>query len=169
MVDVIVVITMLLVDLEAPGGKSADNSADKVVGRTKVSSRESDARSSPQCSSLSADRLDAPLHGYIRAPSPPHLPNFKSSSLGYMQPHMDREEHVVRNTTQHEVLDRHGCPTMLTRERRSRSRELDEPRRIPLARRPADEVVETGRRRRMPTEDYDWYDKDGIKVRVREI
>ena len=168
-VNVIVATTMLVVDLEAPGGKPVDDAADIVVGMTKVSSREYAACSSPQCSSLSADRLDAPLHRYIRAPSPPSLPNFRSSSLGYMQIYPNREDLDVRNTTQHEVLDRHGRPTVLTRRRRSRSREMDEPGRRPLARRPGDEVVETRHHRRMPTEDYDWYDKDGMKVRVREI
>ena len=86
-----------------------------------------------------------------------------------MQPLPDREELDVAHTTQHEVFFRHGRPTVLTRRPRSRSRETQEPRRGQLALRPGDEVIETERHRRMPTEDYDWYDRGGMRVRVREI
>lgn len=74
----------------------------------------------------------------------------------------------MAHTTQHEAFDRHGRPTTVTRKPRSKSRDLAElRRRLPFLR-PGDEVIEVGARA-APTEDYDWYDRDGMKVRVREI
>lgn len=85
-----------------------------------------------------------------------------------MNPRREREAIDTTPVTQHEALDRHGRPTTITRRRRSKSRNVAELRqRLPFLR-PGDEVIEI-HRRRAPTEDYDWYDKDGMKVRVREI
>lgn len=117
-----------------------------------------------QHGSSSADLLDAPPHQYIQAPSPPPPPPFGSSSLGYMHPHPDREERTATRTTQLAALDHHGWPTMFTG-RRSRSRTTLEPRRRPAVQ-PEDEIE---RERPMPTEDYDWCDRDGMRVRIREI
>jgi hypothetical protein len=86
-----------------------------------------------------------------------------------MHPHTDSEELDVTRTTQLEALDRYGRPTVLTRRRRSRSRDTHEPRRRPPVLQPGDEVIEIEHHRPMPTEDYDWYDRDGMRVRVREI
>ncbi len=114
------------------------------------------------------DLLDAPPHRYIRAPSPPPLPPFRSSSLGYMEPSIRRGEIEPSSITQHEAFDRYGWPTTVTRRRRSRSREVAEPtQQLPFLR-PGDEVIEI-QRHPAPTEDYDWYDRDGMRVRVREI
>lgn len=93
-----------------------------------------------------------------------------------MHPHEERHEegreerHEPKdtNTPQQHVLD---WPTMLSRTPKSRSTSRDvweTKRRLP-APRPGDEVIEIGHHRRVPTADYDWYDRDGMRVRVREI
>ena len=118
---------------------------------------------------FSVDLFDAPPHRHIRAPSPPPCSPFRSSSLGYMHPHPDREELDIIRTTEHETLDHHGRPTTLTRRRRSRSGDRHEPRARPPVLRSGDEVIEIQPHKLAPTEDYDWYDRNGMKVRVREI
>jgi hypothetical protein len=86
-----------------------------------------------------------------------------------MHPHPDHEELNVTRTSQLEAFDRRGRLTTLTRRRKSRSIDTHEPRRRPPVLRTGDEVIDTKHRRPMPTEDYDWYDRDGMRVRVREI
>lgn len=161
-------IAVLAVGRGVPAEDISEDAADTMVKMTKVRFKAIDnAYLSVQYRSLLPDLLDAP-HRYIQAPSPPPNP-LRSSSLGYMHPHLDREEPEVTRTTQLEALDRHGRPTTLTRRRRSRSRDAHGPRRQPAILRPGDEVIEIEHHRPMPTEDYDWYDRDGMRVRVREI
>ena len=117
---------------------------------------------------MHTDLLDAPPHRYIQAPSPPPLSPFRSSSLGYMEARTRHAEIEPPSVTQHEAFDRYGRSTTLTRRRRSRSRAAAElTLRVPFLR-PGDEVIEI-QQHPAPTEDYDWYDRDGMRVRVREI
>jgi hypothetical protein len=118
---------------------------------------------------FSVDLLDAPPHRYIRAPSPLPSGPFRSSSLGYMHPHPDRQGLEIIRTTKYETLDHHGSPTTPTRRQRSRSRDRHEPRGRPPVLQPGDEVIKIQADRPMATEDYDWYDMNGMSVRVREI
>lgn len=121
------------------------------------------------CSSIanfSVDLLDTP-HRYIRAPSPPPSGSFRSSSLGYIHHHPDCEELDIIRATEYEALDHHSRPIALTARRRSGDRH--QPRGRPPILRSGDEVVEIQPRKAMPTEDYHWYDRNGMKVRVREI
>jgi hypothetical protein len=90
-----------------------------------------------------------------------------TSSLGYLEPHPYNEELEVTRTRHNVVVDRHGRPATVTRRRRSRSRSMSE--------QPASEFLRPGdnitviERTSAPSQEYDWYDKDGMKVRVREI
>jgi|ERR1700722_3931 hypothetical protein len=106
---------------------------------------------------FSVDLFDALPHRYIRVPSPPPSGPFRSSELD-----------IIR-TTEYGTLDHHGRPTTLTRRRRSRSRDRHEPRGRPPVLQSGDEVIEIQPHNPMQTEDYDWYDRNGMRVRVREI
>ena len=46
---------------------------------------------------------------------------------------------------------------------------MPEPRSRLGAKQPGDEVIIIERRKPVSMDDYDWYDKDGVRVRVREI
>jgi hypothetical protein len=106
---------------------------------------------------FSVDLFEAPPHRYIQAPSPPPSGPFRPS-----------EPDIIR-TTEYETLDHHSRPTTPTRRRRSRSRDRHEPRAGPPVLRSGDEVIEIQPHKPMPTEEYDWYDRNGMRVRVREI
>ena len=86
-----------------------------------------------------------------------------------MHARMDREEPGATRPTQVQAFDRHGRPITLTRRGRRQSRDAQEARQALPALRPGDEVIEIEQHRPMPIEDYDWYDRDGMRVRVREI
>jgi hypothetical protein len=115
---------------------------------------------------VSVDLPNTP-HRYIRAPSPPPSGPFRSSSLGYMHHRPDREELDIIRATEYEALDHHSRPIAPTIRRRSGDRhELRG--RSPVLR-SGDEVTEIQPHKAMSTEDYDWYDRNGMRVRVREI
>jgi hypothetical protein len=92
-----------------------------------------------------------------RAPSPP--------SMGYIAPRSLNEEVEVARTRQHEAVDGRGRPASVRRRRHSRSI-TERPASTFL--RPGDEITVI-ERIPAPGHDYDWYDKDGMRVRVREI
>jgi hypothetical protein len=115
---------------------------------------------------FSVDLLNIP-HRYIRAPSPPPSGPFRLSPLGYMHHPPDREELDVIRATECEALDHHGRSIAPMARRRSGDRH--EPRCRPPVLRSGDEVIVIQPHRAMPTEDYDWYDRNGMRVRVREI
>jgi len=101
-----------------------------------------------------------------RAPSPPPLPN--PSPFEYIEACLGDEEVKVTCTTQHAAVDRHGRPTTVTRKRRSRSRCTAGSHRSQSFLRPGNEMVVAERETVSPA-DYEWYDTDGMRVRVREI
>jgi hypothetical protein len=119
------------------------------------------------------DLLDAPPQRDMRAPSLSPPSPFTSSSLGYRHPRPDRKQPDVTRTRNPEAFDQHRRPTALpgigSCRSRSRSREAPEPGRSLTLQRPRKEVIAIEHHRQMPTEDYDWYDRDGMRVRVREI
>ena len=90
-----------------------------------------------------------------------------SSSLGYIEPRPYNEEVEVTRTRQHEAVDRRGRPATVTRRHRSRSRSVAEQHASAFLR-PGDNVTVI-ERTSAPGHDYDWYDKEGMRVRVREI
>lgn len=144
-------------------GKS-DEGQSRVIGRAKLLA---------QHRSLLLDLLDAPPPRYMRAPSLSPPSPFTSSSLGYLHPRPDRKQPDVTRTKKPEAFDQRRCPTTLTGigrcRSRSRSRAAPEPGRLLTLQRPRNEVIAIEHHRQMPTEDYDWYDRDGMRVRVREI
>lgn len=95
-----------------------------------------------------------------------------TSSLGYIEPHTrdrDNEEVEVTRTRHHEVIDRRGPPATMTLRRRSRSRSIVEQPASEFLR-PGDNITVIERSSALPShDDYDWYDRDGMKIRVREI
>jgi hypothetical protein len=95
----------------------------------------------------------------LAAPMPPPM---NTSSLGYIEPHPHDSEVEVTRTKHHEAIDRRGRPAMVTRRRRSRSRSVAEPAATFL--RPGDDITVVEK-----SNDYDTYDRDGMRVRVREI
>jgi hypothetical protein len=115
---------------------------------------------------FSVDLLNHP-HRYIRAPSPPPSSAFRLSPLGYVHHHPDREELDIIRGTESEALDHHSRP--IAPMTRWRSGDRHEPAARPPVPRSGDEVIEIQPHKAMPTEDYDWYDRNGMRVRVREI
>ena len=118
-------------------------------------------RSRSRMSTYGDDGDDYPVRrsSIMRAPLPPLMNN---SSLGYIEPHPQDSEVDVPRTRQHEAVDRHGRPATVTRRRRSRSRSVAEPAATFL--RAGDNITVVER-----NSDYDTYDRDGMRVRVREI
>lgn len=96
-----------------------------------------------------------------RAPSPPSIAG--TSSLGYIEP---RPYHEADNTQFRirENAERRDRPVLGSR-CRSRSRSIAEPESSFL--RPGDHITVVERHR--GADDYDTYDRDGMRVRVREI
>lgn len=94
----------------------------------------------------------------LRAPSPPPI---GSSSLGYIEPRPHHEEIEVTRSREHEAIDRRGRPATWTSRRRSRSRSVAGP--VSTFLRPGDSITVIER------DDYDAFDRDGMRVRVREI
>lgn len=93
-------------------------------------------------------------HRLIHAPSPPPS---RSSSLEQM-----RETEIGERGHQRRRLSR-------DRRSRSRSRSWEEEQAESRFLRPGDEVTVIERHEPRRREDYDWYDRDGMRVRVREI
>ncbi|EXJ88420.1 hypothetical protein A1O1_05350 [Capronia coronata CBS 617.96] len=90
----------------------------------------------------------------VYAPSPPPAP---SSSLGYMAG-LEMDEN-----------DRDQTPYGGPQRRRSRSRPLEGQPRGRSILKPGDELTVVERHAPRHSQDYDWYDNEGIRVRVREI
>lgn len=118
-------------------------------------------RSRSRMSTYGDDGDDYPVRrsSIMRAPLPPLMNN---SSLGYIEPHPQGSEVEITRTRQHEAVDRRGRPATVTRRRRSRSRSVAEPAATFL--RAGDNITVVER-----NSDYDTYDRDGMRVRVREI
>ena len=119
------------------------------------------ANLSAQRGSLLVDLLDVPLRGRTKAPSQSPPPPFRSP-LGYVHADAGGKQSDVRRTTNLETLDEHSRPIAFTGIRRSSSRCKDR-------QRLGDGVSGIEHGRRMPSDDYDWYDRDGMRVRVREV
>jgi hypothetical protein len=110
----------------------------------------------------------------IRAPTPALLERRRSKRRSFLSGPAD-DDIEIRRTSQHEALDHRGRPTIVNRRMKSRSRSRSGSRwnapfggRPPSARSETTEIVE--RSHPLPaTEDYDWYDSHGQRVRVREI
>jgi hypothetical protein len=123
--------------------------------------RQQGARRSRSRMSAYDDADDYPVRRPIRAPSPPSIAG--TSSLGYLEP---RPYHQADNTRfgNREEAEKRGRPLLGSR-RRSRSRSVVEPESSFL--RPGDHI--TVLERHGDAGDYDTYDRDGMRVRVREI
>jgi hypothetical protein len=118
-------------------------------------------RSRSRMSTYDDDGDDYPVRhpSVLAAPMPPPM---NTSSLGYIEPHPHDSEVEVTRTRHHEATDRRGRPAMVTRRCRSRSRSVAEPAATFL--RPGDDITVVEK-----SNDYDTYDRDGMRVRVREI
>jgi hypothetical protein len=127
--------------------------------------------------SLSSDYMDTPrILPRVRVPTPP--PADRRSSARYpVTPHPQGEDVEIRRTSQHEPVDRQGRPIAIKGRTRLRSRSTSQSRsrwNAPFGGRPPrtdNETIEMQERIQAhpATEDYDWYDSHGQRVRVREI
>jgi hypothetical protein len=110
----------------------------------------------------------------IQAPSPPP-PDRRRSVRHSMASRRPGEDSEASRTSQYGALGRHGRHVMVNRRTRSRSRSRSGSGwnapfggRAPSA---SSETIDIPGRLQAPpaTEDYDWYDSHGQRVRVREI
>ena len=121
------------------------------------------------------DYIEAPrLLPRVPAPTPPPADRRRSRWHSVASRHQD-EEMEARRTSQREAIDRRGRPVVVSSRPRSRSRTRSGSRwdapfggRLPTTMSETNEIQE---RIQAPpaTEDYDWYDSHGQRVRVREI
>jgi hypothetical protein len=117
--------------------------------RNRGRSRSRNERSRSRLSTYDGDDYPACPPPMLRAPSPPPK---EASSLGYLE------------SRPREDVDRRGRPAMVRSRRRSHSRSVAEPGSTFL--RPGDNITVVERHN---NSDYNTYDRDGMRVRVREI
>lgn len=123
----------------------------------------------------SSDYIEpSPVLPHIRAPSPP--PVDRRRSARHSPASRPRDEEVeVRHTRPYHANDRDGRPVTVSRPTTSESKSQNGSRwNPPFGGRPPvmdSETIEMQERIQSPrtTEDYDWYDSHGQRVRVREI
>ena len=143
-------------------------------GTNKAAARNPD-RGSICGDSRSSDYIEAPrILPQVRAPTPPPADRRRSARHSIAS-HPQDEDLEVRRTRQHEAVDRDGRPVVVSRGSRSRSKSRSGSRwNAPFGGRPPmsdNGTSEIQQRIQEPpvTEDDDWYDGHGQRVRVREI
>jgi hypothetical protein len=143
-------------------------------GKSKAAPKFSDGEPRNRDSRYS-DYVEAPrILPRVRAPTPPPADRRRPARHSIASRHPD-EEAEDRRASHHEAVDRRGRPVVVSSRPKSRSRTRSGSRwDAPFGGRPpltVNEASDIQERLQGPpaTEDYDWYDSHGQRVRVREI